>query len=157
MSLGGAASGLESADVLCTAITNAANAGTLSVVAGGNEARDAEGYSPSRCNDALAVGSYDVNGKLSSFTNFGAGIGINAPGSDIASTTFDGLYGYKSGTSMASPHAAAVAALFLQDNPTATPAQAKAGIIANSTDRGAPLKYNNKITSSAPKLDGRDY
>lgn len=158
MSLGGPVNGsLEATDPLCIAITNAANAGTLTVVAAGNEGRDASSSSPARCDDALTVGAYDVNGKLASFTNYGADVDVNAPGVDIASTTFDGAYGYKSGTSMASPHAAAVAALYLQDNPTATVAQARAGIVANSASRGAPLKYNNKIISSAPKLDGRAY
>lgn len=162
MSLGGQSFQTEATDAMCTAISNAANAGTLTAVAAGNEGRDAAGYSPAHCSAALTVGSYDVNGKLSSFTNWGSIVDVNAPGSDIASARMGGGYEYKSGTSMASPHAAAVAALYLQDNPpavgtTVNVAQAIAGIVTNSTDRGAPSAYSKRITSTRPKLDGRDY
>lgn len=157
MSLGGQSFQSEETDALCVAINNAAAAGTLSVVAAGNEGRDAAGYSPSHCSQALTVGSYDVNGKMSSFSNWGSVVDVNAPGSDIASANMGGGYVYMSGTSMASPHAAAVAALYLQDNPGASPAAAITGIVGNSTDRGAPTAYNKRITSTKPKLDGRDY
>ena len=158
MSLGGPTNGSsEATDVLCIAITNGKAAGMVTAVAAGNDGRDVTQFSPARCDDAITVGSYDSNGRLSYFTNFGTGVDINAPGSGIYSTTFDGGFALKSGTSMASPHAAAVAALFIVANPGSTPDQIAAGLVANSVDRGAPVKYSNKITSTAPKLDGRDY
>ena len=158
LSLGGPTNGLpESTDALCIAITNAAAAGTIAVVAAGNDGRDAAGFSPARCDNALTVGAYDATGKLASFTNYGPDIDINAPGVSIYSTTFDGAFGSKNGTSMASPHAAAVAALYAAANPGSTAAQIAAGVVANSLDRGAPLKYSKQIVSTKPKLDGRDY
>lgn len=158
LSLGGATNGsAEATDPLCIAITNAAALGTLSVVAAGNDGRDAAGFSPARCDNALTVGAYDSAGKLASFTNYGADVDVNAPGVSIYSTTFDGAFGRKNGTSMASPHAAAVAALYAAAHPGSSAAAVAAGVIADSSDRPAPLKYSNKITSTKTKLDARDY
>jgi subtilisin family serine protease len=158
MSLGGQSFQTEATDALCVAINNAAAGGTLTVVAAGNEGRDAAGYSPAHCSQALTVGSYDSNGKLSSFSNWGSVVDINAPGSDIVSAELGtNWYVYMSGTSMASPHAAAVAALYLQDHAGSSVADAIAGIVTLSSDRPAPTAYNKRISSTKPKLDGRDY
>jgi len=159
MSLGAQAFGPESQDPLCAAITDATTLGTLSVVAAGNNGANAANFTPSRCDNALTVAAYDVTGKLASFTNTGSDVDLAAPGVAISSTTMDGAYGVKSGTSMAAPHVAAVAALFIASNPGATPASTKAGVIANSLNRGAPTAYSKKITVAATvyKVDGSAY
>lgn len=156
MSFAGTAAGAESTDPLCRAIQGAASLGVTSVVAAGNSARDASTASPARCDSAFTVAAHDVTGRTSGFSNYGADVDISAPGSSIYSTTFNGGFGRGSGTSMAAPHAAAVAARFLDANPDATPAQVRAGIIANSADRRAPLPFSSTVRVSAWKLDGRD-
>lgn len=158
MSLGGSMIGGETSDALCIAINGANALGTASVVAAGNESTDSGRTSPGGCDGAITVAAYDSAGKLASFTNTGADVDIAAPGVAIYSTTNNGLFGSKNGTSMASPHAAAVAALVVAANPAATPADIKAALIANSADRGAPTNYSRKISLSGVwKLDGRDY
>jgi subtilisin family serine protease len=158
LSLGGATYGsAESTDPLCVAITGALSAGTVSVVAAGNDARDASGFSPARCDDALTVAAHDVAKKTAYFSNYGADVDTSAPGVTIYSTTNDGSFGAKSGTSMASPHAAAVAALYAATHPGETAEQVMAGVIANSADRAAPTQYSRKIKVTAKMLDGTDY
>ncbi len=68
---------------------------------------------PARNPMAMAVGALDWNGNVVSFSNKGNELEISAPGLAIWSTTPGGNYGSKSGTSMATPHVAGVAALVL--------------------------------------------
>ncbi|MFT5733086.1 MAG: subtilisin family serine protease [Planctomycetota bacterium] len=66
------------------------------------------------------VASTDSSDSVSSFSNFGTGVDLAAPGSSVLSTTLNDTYGSKSGTSMAAPNAAGVAALIWSANPTWT-------------------------------------
>jgi subtilisin family serine protease len=104
LSLGGSASLAQDQAVL-----NAASKGIFFVIAAGNSAADANLYSPARVNgpNIFTISSMDSNGALSSFSNFGnPPIDFAAPGRNIKSTIPGGLYGSKSGTSMATPHVA---------------------------------------------------
>lgn len=157
LSLGGAAYGSEASDPLCVAIANARAAGTVSAVAAGNDARDASTFSPARCDAAITVAAHDVNLRSASFTNTGADVDVSAPGVSITSTTMDGSFGRMSGTSMASPHVAGVAALYKATHPDATADEVVAGVLSLSSDRAAPSAYSRKISVSAPMLDGSDY
>jgi subtilisin family serine protease len=157
MSLGGSAWGSEETDPLCIAIANAASLGTVSAVAAGNDGRDAARSTPARCDAAMTVAAYDATNTLASFTNWGDDVDVSAPGVSIYSTTIGGGFGRKSGTSMASPHAAGVAALFIAANPGAAAADVIDGVIALSADRGSATRYSRRISIEAPMLDGRDY
>ncbi len=120
MSLGGGAS-----DALDEAVRNSIAAGIFYAVAAGNDNADACQSSPARLNTALTVGSTDKEDKRSSFSNKGKCVDLFAPGSDISSAwhTSDTANNTISGTSMASPHVAGVAAVYLGMNENAKPAE----------------------------------
>jgi len=127
MSLGGGAS-----SALDNAVNAAVSAGVSMVVAAGNDNSNACSYSPARAANAITVGSTTSSDSRSSFSNYGSCLDIYAPGSSITSTwsTSNSATNTISGTSMAAPHVAGVAALYLDDNPGATPAQVQAAIEA---------------------------
>lgn len=125
MSLGG---GFSAA--LNTAVTNSIAAGVSYVIAAGNNyGQDACLNSPGSTPNAITVGSTTNTDQRSDFSNLGACLDIFAPGSDITSSwhTSNTDINIISGTSMASPHVAGVAALYLSTN-TATPAQVTAAL-----------------------------
>jgi subtilisin family serine protease len=130
MSLGG---GISSA--LDTAVNNLANSGVPIAVAAGNSNADACGSSPARAANAITVGSTTTTDARSSFSNFGVCLDIFAPGSGILSAYFssDTATATLSGTSMASPHVAGVAALYKQFNPGASATTTRNAIVNGST------------------------
>lgn len=110
MSLGGA----YFTDIENTAIQNAYNAGIAVFAAAGNESTNGKAY-PASYDNVCSIASLQQNGKKSSFTNFNDAVDLAFPGSDIYSTSKDGVSEYeaKSGTSMACPVATGVAAVIL--------------------------------------------
>ncbi|MGH3761165.1 S8 family peptidase [Actinophytocola sp.] len=129
MSLGGSAN-----TAMDDAVRNSIASGvTYSVVAGGSSS-DASNFSPARVPEALTVGSTDRNDCVASFSNFGSVLDLYAPGveitgpwigSDTATMTLSG--------SASAPHVAGGAALYLQDNPAATPADVAAHLASTAT------------------------
>ncbi|KAG5665052.1 hypothetical protein KAF25_008786 [Fusarium avenaceum] len=97
------------------AVKAATDAGITCVASAGNQADDAANYSPASAPSAITVGSIDGAGYRSIWSNYGALIDIFAPGSDILSAGHlsDSSSAYKSGTSMAAPHVAGLAAYFI--------------------------------------------
>ena len=130
MSLGG---GFSSS--VNSAVTNAVNAGITFAVAAGNENTDACTKSPASAANALTVGATGSNDARASFSNYGTCLDLFAPGVSITSSTntTDGSTGTWSGTSMASPHVAGVAALYLSANTDASSAQVASALLGGAT------------------------
>ncbi|MFE3720619.1 S8 family peptidase [Streptomyces cyaneofuscatus] len=116
-SLGGARSRAVDA-----AVEAVADAGVLPVVAAGNEDQDACDVSPAAADGVVTVGASDRQDRETAFSNWGSCVSLYAPGADVVSAKLGGGTVSLNGTSMASPHVAGVAALYKQDNPSATPA-----------------------------------
>ncbi|HEU4322285.1 MAG TPA: S8 family peptidase [Roseiflexaceae bacterium] len=128
MSLGGGYSA-----ALNSATTNMINAGVFLAVAAGNENQNACNVSPASASGTLTVAASDRTDTRASFSNYGGCVDIYAPGVSITSTWLSGGTNTISGTSMASPHAAGVGALYKATYGDASASTIVSWIINNST------------------------
>lgn len=128
LSLGGGASA-----ALDTAIRGLVSDGVTVAVAAGNANRDACSSSPARVAEAITVGATTRSDAKASYSNFGPCLDLFAPGSAIVSASPNGGSASLSGTSMASPHVAGVAALVTATHSGWTPAQVESDIVSWAT------------------------
>jgi subtilisin family serine protease len=128
MSLGG---GFSSA--MNTAATNLSNSGVFLAVAAGNSNANACNSSPSSAAAALTVAASDSTDHKASFSNYGSCVDTYAPGVSITSDWLNGGTNTISGTSMASPHAAGVGALYKAVNGNVASSTVANWITSNAT------------------------
>jgi subtilisin family serine protease len=126
------------------AIERSVASGVTYAVAAGNDTGDACLGSPARAPSALTVAASDPTDRRAYFSNYGSCVDLFAPGVDVASAynTMDTATVSLSGTSMAAPHVAGAAALFLQANKSASPEAVSTALTSKAT-RGVILDAIN--------------
>ncbi|MBB3046316.1 subtilisin family serine protease [Litorivivens lipolytica] len=143
MSLGGGAS-----SAMDDAVNDLVSKGITVIVAAGNDDKDACQASPARAKKAITVAASDNRDRRAGFSNHGRCADLFAPGKDITSAWIDSNRSTKtiSGTSMASPHVAGVAALMLEAEPDRSPAELEKALLKASVSgkigdrKGSPDK-----------------
>jgi subtilisin family serine protease len=131
MSLGGGAS-----TPIDDAVRRSIAAGvTYSIASGNSSGANACNYSPARVTQAITVNASTNTDARASFSNVGTCTDLFAPGQSIVSSWYTSTTATNniSGTSMAAPHVAGAAALYLSTNPTATPATVQSTLISRAT------------------------
>ncbi|MFK4103697.1 S8 family peptidase [Streptomyces sp. NPDC019531] len=130
MSLGGSAS-----TTLDNAVANSIASGVTYAVAAGNSSANASSYSPARVATAITVGATTSTDARASYSNYGSILDVFAPGSSITAgwNTSDTATNTISGTSMATPHVAGAAAVYLANHTSATPAQVATALVNGAT------------------------
>jgi subtilisin len=157
------------------AIRNSVKAGITIVVAAGNEGKDASTFTPANNPDVITVSAiadsdgkcggkgpstpYGADDTLASFSNFGNVVDISAPGVEIYSTFKSNSYAKLTGTSMAAPHVAGAAALYISSHPYASPQNVKNYLINTGTkssdlcnDNGHGYFAGDRDNSNEPLL-----
>lgn len=155
-------------NVLDETVQKAIDKGIVVVVSAGNDGADASTYSPAHVEDALTVGAYDHKDRFSErFSNYGPVVDLLAPGHEIVSLPHEKTDAQKnwriimSGTSMAAPHVSGAAAVYLAQNPNATPAEVAAalkggaqggitGVPSGTTDKTVHLEFMRVETADRP-------
>jgi aqualysin 1 len=166
MSLGGPAF-----DDLDNAIRQSIASGVVYVISAGNDDVDANTVSPARVVEAITVGATDSTDRRATWdsrgrSNYGSVLDVFAPGKSIFSAWIgsDTTHATLEGTSMAAPHVAGAAAMYLQTTPGASPANVAAALTSSATSgviqdpgAGSPnrLLYSAWI-GAPPPTDGPD-
>ncbi|MDQ0078510.1 S8 family serine peptidase [Arthrobacter oryzae] len=135
-----------------SAVNFAYDSGAAVIAAAGNENRPAAETSPSNCQNVISVAALTRTGNLAPYSNYGPAVDVAAPCGDRSQASSDGIlvtfnagtqvpgaetYAYSSGTSLAAPHAAGLAALLMSRlGDLATPTNVEARLKATSTKNG---------------------
>lgn len=130
---------LNNCEALENALAYAEENNVTVVVCAGNAGSDIKAFCPSHCESALTVTSVNSDSVFSeSFSNFGSGVDLAAPGEYISGYNASGEITYLSGTSMSAAFVSAAAAMFILDNPDCSCEQVRAALTSSAEDLGAP-------------------
>ena len=127
--------GVEKSEAFNNAANCAADEGIIVVAASGNQGKNSCDFSPGSAAKAVSVAASDVTDSAVSFSNLGECVTVFAPGANIlsASNQCDSCVMSKSGTSMACPHAAGLAAIYLSLDPSLNSHDVKRAISDKAT------------------------
>lgn len=154
-------------DLIEEAMEYARDNGVIIIAAAGNGyGQDADMNYPAALPYVISVSSTDRNDQLSFFSSYGYTVDVAAPGSDVLSSIIGGDYAEFSGTSMATPHVSATAALMLLKQPDLSPFEVRTLLHDTSVDLGEPgfdVKFgygridalNATVASERPNIDLR--
>lgn len=126
-------------------IRQAVDQGIVVVVAAGNQAKDSSRHCPAHIGECIVVAACDRWGVSASFSNYGRPVDVCAPGVDVDSYYPGGTFAALDGTSMASPHIAALAAMLKMYLPDKTPAQIEKYITDYCTELDGSGSYGAGI------------
>ncbi|KAF9647222.1 serine protease [Thelephora ganbajun] len=147
LSLGGGIS-----NAVDNAVVRLFNSGVPVVVAAGNEDQNVVNVSPARVKQAITVAASTITDAKASFSNFGAGVDVWAPGLNVISTFNDGSTKILSGTSMATPHVSGLVAYLLGLDSSLTPTGVETTIknqALNNVLSGVPQGTHNLLVNNA--------
>ncbi|MEZ4698883.1 MAG: S8 family serine peptidase [Rhodothermales bacterium] len=121
-------------NALDLAIAKSIGVGIVYVVAAGNEGVDMSTYSPAHVAEAITVAAYDQQNVFAPYSNYGAGVDLLAPGTDVLSLSAFGsdVLMLSSGTSMATPHVTAMAARYLTQNPGSSASEVRDRLVSGA-------------------------
>lgn len=143
MSLGGGGYS-QGMDEACQ---TAVDAGVVVIAAAGNSGTGSISY-PAAYSSVIAVGAVDANGKRASFSQYGTGLEVMAPGTNIYSTVPNNGYDSFNGTSMATPHVAGVAGLIRSANKSLTALEVRNIIKSTAVNAGPANEYGYGIVNA---------
>ena len=129
LSLGGSANMITD-----SAVEYAISQGITVVVAAGNDNSNTNSYSPAHLTNAVVVAALNKDNTKARFSNYGNSVDLAAPGVGITSCVPNGGYMTLNGTSMATPHVSAAAAMIKLMNPNYSPAQVESSLKSHTTD-----------------------
>ncbi len=139
--------GLGYSAIIEDAVNYANSLGCVVVAAAGNSNVNAQQFYPAGLTNVITVAAFDPNDQKAYFSNFGNKIDVAAPGVDILSLKANGTalgpvigtnYARLNGTSMATPHVSALAALLLSNHPNYSPSDIRSALRQSADDLGAP-------------------
>ncbi len=143
MSLGGGGYS-QGMDEACQTATNA---GVVVIAAAGNSGTSTISY-PAAYSSVIAVGAVDQNKRRASFSQYGTGLSVMAPGTDIYSTVPNNLYDAYSGTSMATPHVVGVSGLIRSVNKGLTAVLVRSILTSTAVNAGTANEYGFGIVDA---------
>lgn len=149
-------------DLIKNAIIDASKKGILIVAAAGNGGENADLFFPGALSQVISVGSTTISNKLDSSSNRGKSVDLVAPGRGITSTSIEldkpyntNYYKLGNGTSYATPHVAAIAAMYKLKYPDATAKEMRIALEKTATDLGRKGKdayYGNGLVNAQTTL-----